>query len=295
MIREIQEKQFWLKDILLENQESKLNFIGRFDPTNVIVEDVARDIRNTLGIVTDEIGDNALKYWITKVEARRIFVSLSSNYHTRLLIDIDEASGFAIADTFAPFIFLNSRDYVTSQLFTLAHELGHLWINESGISNDTGIEFRNKLNINANPIEIYCNAVAANVLIPKEEFIQTFRALTRITYEGINSIAKHFGVSNLALLIRSLNLGLISDSQFTAFKKEADRRFQEYLQRESELEEKREGAPNYYLLQMRRNGKAFSQIVFDFYKGGQISGLEASNLLNVKINNFPKLEQYIYQ
>jgi Zn-dependent peptidase ImmA (M78 family)/DNA-binding XRE family transcriptional regulator len=293
IMREVQEKQAWMREVLIENQESKLNIIGKFNVSTAKVEDVANSIRQNLEVVTGEWGNNPLKYWISKAEAKRIFISMSSFYHTRLKIDPDEVSGFAIADVFAPFIFLNSGDYENAQLFTLVHEISHLWIKESGISNDTGIEFRDKTKFD--PIESFCNAVAANVLLPTNEFIQKFKSHSNPTYENITSVAKHFGVSNFALIIRALNLGLISVDQYNTFKKEADKRFQEFQKKEAKLKEEQESGPNYHLLQMRRNGRAFSQIVLDFYKGGHITGVEASNLLNVKINNFPKFEYYVYR
>lgn len=296
MMREIQDKQSWISTLFSENEERELDFIGRFTSKSS-VEKVASDIRNALGVITDEATENPLKYWIEKAEKQRIFVSLSSNFHNRLKLDSDEVKGFAIADKYAPFIFLNSGDWQNAKLFTLVHELSHLWINETGISTDTEINFRDNTNSKIEAVERFCNEVAANALLPEQEFKNVFPSKENIDFSHIASISKKFGVSNTTLLIRALNLDFINQGQFNRFKNESDKQFKAFLLREEEKEKKNEkgGFANPYYVWLNRNGKIFSQIVLDYYKGGQISGLEASHLLNVKINNFSKFEHYLYK
>lgn len=295
MMREIQEKQDWLKTAFIENSEAQLEFVGRFSNGDS-PDEVAQNIRDVLNINTSESETNPLKYWIEKAESHRIFISMSSYFHTRMKLDINEVKGFAIADKYAPFIFINSEDWNNAQLFTLVHELVHIWINESGVSNETEINFRNNTGID--PIEKFCNEVTANVLLPDQEFKLHFRTITNLTLKNVSAISKKFGVSNITLLIRAFNLNLIDTKKFNLLYSEAEKQFLEYekwVQRKEELQKEKEGGPNYYLLQTRRNSKAFSNIVLDNYKGGFISGIEASHLLNIKLNRFPKLEKFIYR
>ena len=93
-------------------------------------------INNYLGV------NNILKHWIEKIEQKRIFISQTSSLHSYMKLEVDEVRGFTIADKIAPFIFINSRDADTANLFTLLHELAHLWINASGVSNISNIDFR---------------------------------------------------------------------------------------------------------------------------------------------------------
>ena len=292
MMREIHEKQHWISTLFSDNEERELDYVGRFNSRS-LVEKVATDIRNTLEIVTTESSAKPLKYWIEKAEKQRIFVSLSSNFHTRLKLDSDEVKGFAIADKFAPFIFLNSEDWDNAKLFTLVHELAHIWINETGVSNDTQINFRDNVNSKIDPVEKFCNEVAANALLPEVELKSVLPSQNSFEFSHIVSISKQFGVSIPTLLIRLSNLNSISQIQYNKFKATSDKQFKEFLAKEDE--KKKEGFANPYYMWLNRNGKIFSQIVIDYYKGGQLSGLEASHSLNIKLNNFSKFEHYLYK
>lgn len=116
MMREVQQKQEWMKNLLTESEAKELPFIGKFttfhDPAKV-----AQDIRSTLGIRTNEIASNPepLKYFIERVESNRIFVSQSSNYHNKMLLDSDEIKGFAITDN-TRLLFIKSEDWKNAQV-----------------------------------------------------------------------------------------------------------------------------------------------------------------------------------
>jgi Zn-dependent peptidase ImmA (M78 family) len=293
MMREVQEKQLWARAAFEEAGDPQLTFVGRFD-RRVSAETVASDIRRTLAIETKAIGENPLKYWIQRAEAARIFVSLSSNFHTRMKLDSDEVKGLAIADPFAPFVFLNTDDWENSQLFTLVHELSHIWINQSGVSVDVCIDFREGQPTNIDPVELYCNEVAANALMPSGEIKERIRAGIA-SFSQVDALARQFRVSSLAMLYRLGNLSIISRRQLASFRKESDRQFQQYVAKQEAAAQRRPGSPDYYILQLRRNGRAFSQLVMDYYRGGHISGTEASRLLRVKLNNFPSLEKHLYR
>jgi len=292
MIREIQQKQKWLKTFFIENDYRKLDFIDKFtidDPP----EAVAQNIRDILEI--DSIAPfskEPLKGWIKRAETNRIFISLSSNYHTRLKINSDEYKGFAISDFYAPFIFINSDEWETVQLFTLVHELAHLWIDKSGISNDININFREGNISNYNPVEIFCNKVAANALIPYNIIHSIWNEKKRENHNDLKEISEIFGVSSLSLLYRVYNLNLIDKENFESWRIILEKEFNEfnlnYLAKELKIKERKKGGPNYYLLLSKRNSIEFSKVVLDSYKSGNIGGVELSNLLNLKINKISR-------
>ena len=144
IIREIQQKQAWISDVYAEDNEEKLAFYGRFT-INDKPEVVAQNILKTLNITPANYKtENPIKEWIDAAETNGIFVSRTSFIHSRLKLDSDELQGFAITDPYAPFIFVNSYDWNAPQLFTLVHELAHIWIAETGISNDIEPEIKNK-------------------------------------------------------------------------------------------------------------------------------------------------------
>ena len=293
IIREIQQKQAWISDVNSENQEEKSPFVGRFS-TNVNPQNVAHDILTTLKINPASYSNNPIKEWIDSAETNGIFISRTSFIHSRLKLDSEELKGFAIADPYAPFIFINSEDWNAPQLFTLVHELAHIWIAETGISNEVELDLKHKDKFH--PIELFCNEVAANALMPTE-IIKSFGTSFK-TSKDVIKVAKQLGVSSFALLVRALHLNIISIPEYQKLKKLADIDFAEYLKREEEKkarqkEKDKPGGPNYFLLQLNRNSRLFTQTVLDAFRSGFIEPTLASKLLNVQVNKFQKLESQL--
>lgn len=297
IIREIQQKQAWISDAYADNDEIKLPFVGRFT-INDNPQVVAQDILKTLDIQPFHYkSESPIKEWIDAAETKGIFVSRTSFIHSRLKLNSDELQGFAIADSHAPFVFINSDDWNAPQLFTLLHELAHIWIAETGISNDVEPEIKNKEKFH--PIELFCNEVAANALMPKA-IVLNFGTQIYQNSKEVFKTAKLLGVSSFALIVRALNLGLISIPVYQKLKKHADIDFAEYIKREAEKKAKQKekdnpGGPNYFLLQLNRNSRLFTQTVLDAFRGGSIEPTLASNLLNIQINKFPKLEAQLFR
>jgi Zn-dependent peptidase ImmA (M78 family)/transcriptional regulator with XRE-family HTH domain len=295
IIREIQQKQAWIRDVYSENLENKLAFVGRFSIKDN-PQTVAKDILETLKINPSSYKtDNPIKEWIEAAETNGIFVSSTSFIHSRLKLDSEELQGFAIADAYAPFVFVNSEDWNAPQLFTLVHELAHIWIAETGISNEVEPDIKHKDKLH--PVELFCNEVAANALMPKE-IVLSFDTASFQDSKNVFKVAKQLGVSSFALLVRALNLNIISAPNYHKLKKQADIDFAAYLKREAEKKVKQkekdnQGGPNYFLLQLNRNSRLFTQAVLDAFRGGFIEPTLASNLLNVQVNKFPKLESQL--
>lgn len=294
IIRDVQEKQNWISELFEEIGEDKLSFVGKFEITDN-PEVVAKDILNTLKINPTNYQKTPIIEWIEKAEAAGIFISRTSYLHSRLVLDRDLIQGFAIADKFAPFVFVNSKNWSAPQLFTLVHELAHIWIAKSGISNEIDIDFSDKPKSKFHPVELFCNQVAANALMPTEIITQ----LGSETFNSNNKIftqAKELGISSFALLVRALNLNLISQSKYNALKEDAQDEFENFLEREKLKKEKqrvRKGGPDPYLLRLNKNGRLFTRIVMDSFNNGSLSPSIASNLLNTQINKFPKFEKLL--
>lgn len=297
IIREIQQKQAWISGVYSENQEEELPFVGRFS-TNDNPQKVANNILDTLKINPASYKtDNPIKEWIDAAETHGIFVSRTSFIHSRLKLDSEELQGFAIADPYAPFVFVNSDDWNAPQLFTLVHELAHIWIAATGISNEVEPDLKNKDKFH--PIELFCNEVAANALMPKE-IVLSFETSSFQTSKDVFKVAKQLGVSSFALLVRALNLNIISAPTYQKLKRQADIDYADYLKREAEKRARRKekdkpGGPNYFLLQLNRNSRLFTQTVLDAFRGGFIEPTLASNLLNVHVNKFQKLESQLFR
>lgn len=295
IIREIQQKQAWISEVNEQNEERKIPFVGRYSLKDNPAT-VSNDILSTLNINPLQYEyENPIKEWIDKAESNGIFISRTSYIHSRLTLDSNEIQGFAISDSYAPFIFINSSDWSAPQLFTLVHELAHIWIAETGISNQIQpiVQSQEKYH----PIEIFCNEVAANALIPSD-YISELRKYNSITSDQIFRYSRNLGISSFALLVRALNLNLISFSEYSSLKREADAGFHDFVQKESERKAKQkqaDGGPNPYLLKLNKNSRLFTQIVLDAYRGGFVEPNIASSLLNTPTNKFSKLEAQLYK
>jgi len=297
ILREIRQKQAWIKDLYAENDEKTLPFVGRFT-VKTSPDTVAADILKTLDITPGTYKtDNHIKEWIDKAEAKGVFISRTSFIHSRLKLDSEELQGFTIADPLAPFVFVNSDDWNAPQLFTLVHELAHIWIAESGISNE--IEPDQKHKDKLHPVELFCNQVAAAALLPAK-LMQAVEAQTFHSSTAVFRWAKKLGVSSFAFLYRALSMELISLDTYRKLKKDADLDYHAFLAREAakkerQKESKKPGGPDYFLLLVNKNSPMFTRVVMDAYRGGFIEPAQASGLLNTQINNFPKLEAFIHK
>ena len=164
----LQQRQAWISDYLKENGYEPLDFIGKFSQSDDIKE-IVGDIREKL-----KLKDNwalELQSWryakdflTEKIEEIGIFTVFNSvvGNNTHRPIKVEECRGFVLVDNYAPFVFINSADSVSAQIFTLAHELAHIWLGKSA-----GFDFRQLLPAD-NPIEIFCNKVAAEFLVSEE-------------------------------------------------------------------------------------------------------------------------------
>jgi len=299
IIREIQQKQAWISDVYSENNEEKLPFVGRFS-LNSNPKDVADDILATLGINPSKYKtDNPIREWINAAESNGIFVSRTSFIHSKMKLDSEELQGFAIADQFAPFVFVNSDDWNAPQLFTLVHELAHIWIAATGISNEIEPEIANRDKFN--PIEIFCNEVAANALIPNEIILNIDRTVFKNS-QDIFKTAKNLGVSSFTFLVRALNLQLVRNSEYKVLKRQAEIDYQAFLKREAEKkaaiklkQKEKPRGPNPYLLRLNKNSRLFTQVVLDALRSGFVQPTQASFLLGTPSNNFHKLEAQLYK
>lgn len=294
ILRDLQEKHSWISELNKENDEPVLPFVGRFslsdDPRTI-----ANDLLRTLGIDPKAYeGNEPFREWMTKAEALGIFISRTSFIHSRMKLDSDEFQGFAIADPYAPFVFINTEDWDKAQLFTLVHELAHIWIAATGISTDVQPE---ALTVDVHPVERFCNAVAAHALMPDEVMAQLERK-DLSSSRSLRTIADRYGVSSWVLLVRALERGQISHEGYRNMKSTLDREFNEYLKLQAEKNEGREkpkGGPNPYLLRLNKNGRLFTQVVLDAFRGGVIQPTVASQLLNTPVNHFSKFEVFLYK
>ena len=167
MIYACQERQSWYREYARVLGQSNLAFIGSATH-DMRPETVADRMRETLSFQVAArreslTWEDALRMFIRCADSAGVLVMVSgvviSNNHRRL--DPSEFRGFALSDPVVPLVFDNGADAKTAQMFTLAHELAHLWLGTSGLS-DAGM----KPEQHSRNEEVWCNAVAAEFLVP---------------------------------------------------------------------------------------------------------------------------------
>jgi Zn-dependent peptidase ImmA (M78 family) len=211
-----QERQSWYRDFAQTNRQAPLAFIGSLS-LNADAVSAAEQIRQKLGFDLQARREcsswaEALRLFIQQAEKIGVMVMVSgivlSNTHRPL--DVDEFRGFALADSLAPLVFINGTDSKSAQMFTLAHELAHLWLGATALSNITAASFAD-----ARAEEIWCNKVAAELLVPMAAF-RSERIIGEPVGETVSRLARQFKVSTLVILRRMLDAGWLSSTEFDA-------------------------------------------------------------------------------
>ena len=267
-------KRDWYKEWRKSEGFPPFEFIGKFTIQDNPF-DIINDIRQVLEIPSDfpkhmKSWDEHLRLFVQKVERSGILVLQSgivgNNTHRKL--SLEEFRGFAIADKFAPIIFVNSRDSIAARIFTIAHELIHLWTGTSGISNPEIVPG----DFEVQQIENFCNKIAAEFLAP-QDVINKIWNNSLGTKENINIIARYFRVSSQVILRRSYDLDIItSDDYFNTY--------QEIL-KEEKIGKKGSGG-DFYNNFFSRNSKRFTQTLISAIANGKLSYLDAARLLNTQ-------------
>lgn len=276
-------KQEWYREYLRDQREDPLPFVGRFAGSQN-EKAIAADITDTLEL-TDEFRSQApsweafLSRFIERVDRAGVLVFRSGvvqNSNLRKL-DVEEFRGFVITDQIAPLIFINSNDARAAQIFTLAHELAHLWIGASGITN-TGLasQFKN----NTPEVEKLCNRIAAQVLVPEHSFLQEWRPDTPLKVQ-LAILTKRYRVSSLVILRRALDLGKINWSVF----------IETYEQEVARHTKKRTGDDDgnfYNTFAARHNKRLIMALVSSVFEGHE-GHIDAAHMLGVKVDTLGKI------
>jgi len=208
-----QERQEWYRDFAEWMGEGPKEFVGSLSLESDVVS-AAKSIRSALDLDLEErrglsTWTDALRRMGEQADEAGILVMVSgvvgSNSHRKL--DPHEFRGFALADPLAPLVFVNGADTKAAQMFTLAHELCHIWLGETALSNPAPSEDE------SNRIETFCNAVAAELLVPMAALEREVSRDADLTKE-MARLARIFKVSTLVVLRRLRDAHRISKEDY---------------------------------------------------------------------------------
>lgn len=279
-----QQRQEWYRAHQRVNREDPLDFVGSMT-TNTPIETGAATIRERLDFGLDARAatwGDTLCTLAERAEDLGVLVMMSgivgSNTHRKL--DPREFRGFAVVDDLAPVVFVNGADTKAAQIFTLAHELAHIWLGESALSD---AEARD---VPQQSVERWCSEVAAEFLVPSVAIRERFDTGAPLTDE-LERLARIFKVSTLIALRRIHDAGHLSRNEYnSAYRTELDRVLEILGERAGG------GGGNFYNTQPVRVSKRFARAVIGSTLEGRTLYGDALHMLGFKkLSTFQELGQ----
>ena len=279
----MQRRQAWMRDELIKDGVEPLDFVGAYGLDSQ-PRYVASAMREALQLTdgwaeTHNTWSDALRLFQNRLDVAGVLVCFNGvvGNNTRRKLAPNEFQGFALADEYAPLVFVNSADFKAAQMFTLAHELAHLFIAKSGVST-----FQDLLP-DSDDTEQFCDKVAAEFLVPAEE-LRTFWSHAGQTNNPHQAIAGRFKVSSVIAARRALDLNLINtDMFFNIYKQSAN----EWLvNQQSET-----GGGNFWNTQKWRVGPRFAAAIARAVKEGRLLYREAYNLTGLRGDTFENMPE----
>jgi len=277
LINLVIKRQGWLGEKLTALGFSKNKIVGsggNYNTPDALADFIIRKLgishSDIIGFSGEAGKEKTLKYLVGLLEKHQVFVGKTLAQHR---LTVNEMRGLFINNDLAPFIVLNRKDAVAAQIFTLMHEVAHLFRATEGIS---AVDFRTldkRYAKNVNAEEVFCNATAAAILIPASYIVD------ESYYEqDVRSLAAHFNVSNLFVFYRLKSLGKIPQRKVGELEQLFVGETAEAV-KQKELKKKK-GSGGSHVNNMRdSNGGLFNRVVQSFYIQNQISYTEASNVL----------------
>lgn len=277
-----QARQAWYREHLQADGEKPLQFVGSAT-TGSDITATAAAIRRVLGIDLEErktfrSKSDTLRNFIDAVERAGILVQVNGvvgSNNTRKL-DPQEFRGFALVDDLAPLIFINGSDSKAAQIFTLAHEIAHVWLGESALTDAS------PATTHVGSIEQWCNLVAAETLVPAASLRQEFRNGADIQAE-ISRLAALYKVSNLVMIRRACDIGAINRDLMKEF-------YAQEVQRLRDVPKAEGSGGDFYATTSVRVGKRFARALISSTLAGGTLYRDALKMLGVsKVETLTKL------
>jgi len=288
LLNDVLRKQSWYREYRHQLGERPLEFIGRFDIQSQPAA-IAADISRTLSVtqedrVNSQNWEDYLRLLIEKIEAAGILVMRSGivGNNTHRPLSVDEFRGFVVSDPYAPVIFINGKDARAAQIFTVIHELAHIWVGASGVSNET----LGRAHDRDADIEKLCNSTAAEFLVPAAELRVRWR--NGIDFDAqVRDLTRIFKVSAVVVGRRASELRLATWNEFFMF-------YQREREAWAAVAARQGGGGNPYRTSAARNGKLLTKAVLETAFEGRMLLRDAGSLLGVAPANLKKLATSVY-
>jgi Zn-dependent peptidase ImmA (M78 family) len=284
-IRDMENIQEWMKNYLIASDFDPLDFVGSAKNEHDICF-IANKIRKKLGLEEDwflksHSARDSFNLIRSKAENIGIIVMMNGvvGNNTHRVLEINEFRAFTLVDKIAPLIFINSNDSDNGKLFSLLHEITHIWLGVNSLYNDKYNNFY------ANKLETICNAVAAEILVPQKVFLTYFpkKILKESLNDIVSSIADYFKCGTTVVARKALENGRITNEEYNAIAKEAIRNFIEMKQA------KKKKGGNYYKTLNSRLDRRFLNAIVNSTKEGKTLYTDAFRLTYTNRKTFMRL------
>lgn len=271
----MERRQKWMREYFIDQGHHPLSFVGVKNVNSNPIE-IAKEIRAELGLRDGwaskyHTWQDALSMLFQKVEDIGIVLAVNgivgNNTHRKL--DVTEFRGFVLIDEYVPLIFINGADGKAAQMFTLAHELAHIWFGVSAAFDLQDLQAAN------NDIEKVCNIVAAEFLVPEIELREMWQS-AKNKDQRFQILARHFKVSEIVAARRALDLMLITRDEFLKF----------YQSRLAVENRESKSGGNFYASQNFRIGRRFGESVIRATMEGKLLYSEAYRLTGIRGKTF---------
>lgn len=268
VIYRCQRRQQWYREHLIANGSHPLPFVGSKttrDPVKVVAREIADATR--IGYAYNrEVSkwEETMSRSIEGIESAGIIVNKVgyADGYTHNTLSVQEFRGFALSDPYAPLIFVNGADAAAAQMFSLAHELVHIWLGESAVSN------LDKTYPASSEVEKFCNEVAAEILVPTDALARDWNTKAPIGAE-ISRLARHYRVSKIVIARRGKDAGIVSPSYYSKIYK-------------AQVEAGKNSGGNYYNTKSYEASRRFSTAIIRDTRNGNTMFREAMELLGIK-------------
>jgi Zn-dependent peptidase ImmA (M78 family) len=286
LLRDIKRRQSIAKSLLEDMEAEKVPFVGSATTkteASILARRMAQQISFSLFVFREQRNvEAAFSYLRSQIETSGVFVMLLGNlgsYHTNISTDVFR--GFALADPAAPMVIINDQDARAAWSFTALHELTHLWLGATGISDASA----------DSAIEQFCNDVAGEILLPLEQLSDIGRVGPRldVAVEQVSDFADARNLSRPMVSYKLFRSGRITRD---LWKEMSNRFYSEWLankRRQAALQRADDSGPNYYVVRRHRVGQAIMSLVRRSLAEGFITYTKAGQVLGVKPTNVDPL------
>lgn len=283
-VHEMENIQDWMKDYRQEVGFEELPLVGCMKNTRnvqLVVDRIRKDLELDIKWY-EKCKDSreAFGFIRRQLEICGTIVMMNGvvGKNTHRALDINEFRAFAMVDGWAPLIFINAADSNGARLFSLLHETAHIWLGIDDLYND-----RHNSISGVSDVETMCNAVAGELIVPKQVFLNRWDDSADI-YTVITELAGYFRCGESVIARKAFDCKKITQDVYNKVVQTA-------IDNYNQMRENREssGGGNYYNTMGSRLDGHFVKALCESINMGRTSYTEAYRLTNTSRKTFSEV------